>query len=128
MRRFRRWFALAWLGAALTALSPVLAYAHGALVPGGLLHEHCAGDSMLSPDPDGDPGHPLPPADDPAHPDSPHCPYCPGFAAVTSAPAFAFDFTRDEPSRAPRCEAASPDPSCRPGLRLAESRAPPSLA
>jgi len=129
-RRFRRWAALAWLGAALNALSPVVAYAHSASLPGGLFHDHFASEVADAQHahhhhhPDGG----TAPPEHSKHPSAPHCPYCPGFAAGMALAQFALVVIPEVHPAVAHCSAHRGDPALRGFVRNAQPRAPPALS
>ena len=115
----RRNLVLAWLAVTLTALAPVLAYAHIHVGANGEIVEHCAAEEPG----DGDAGHDRPDSDKGT---APHCPYCPGFAAGAAmawgaaSPAL--------PVAAAAATVRAPHAACvgRASLRIAQQRGPPS--
>jgi Protein of unknown function (DUF2946) len=128
MKRLRRWLAAAWLGAALNALSPVLAYAHSVVLPGALFHEHSAGDFAGSEHAHHHhPGGSVP-GEKSKHSDAPHCPYCPGYAAGVALAQFAIAITVEAEHAAPRQVSLASDPDCRSFVRIALPRAPPPIS
>ena len=129
MHRFRRWFSAAWLGALLNALSPVLAYAHSVALPGGLFHEHSAGEASSAEHAHHQHHHDgSGPSEKSKHPDAPQCPYCPGFAAGAALAQFVFPIAAETHPAVPALLGGSDAPGRRSLLRIAQPRAPPLIS
>ncbi|EKS9800214.1 MULTISPECIES: DUF2946 domain-containing protein [Burkholderia] len=127
MKRTTRWIGLVWLALVLNVLSPVLGYARLASSGSGeLTLELCSaagGRQVVLAQAGGE--HDTSSFD---HVGVPHCVYCPGFAAnvafgssLPALPGFVRTF-------AYRAAAPAIADFPRPGIRLAQPRAPPENA
>ncbi len=117
----RRKLYLAWLALTLSVVAPVFAYAHIHVGASGEIIEHCAADE---------------PGDSDAQHDHsqtgkgtvPHCPYCAGFAAGVSLAYDGLGPALQDEAPAPLVESPQVIFSGRSSVRIAQQRAPPSLA
>lgn len=111
----RRRFTLlaAFVAAMLNVLAPVLAYA----LAQPQAHHHAVHDAHAS-------HH----ATDQGEPAAPHCPYCPDFAAGAPLAPTLLPPAVVRPDAVAHTASVPARPVCRPSLRLASPRAPPSAA
>jgi hypothetical protein len=119
----RRNMFVAWLAAALTVVSPVLAYAHEIAMPGGLLADqlidYCGAAVQHHHVPQGQP-------EKSKQHSVPHCPYCPGFAAGAALGQCAPAVTPQPNPAAPPSARSHISPDGRRFVRIAQPRAPPT--